>query len=592
MGASVTLYSEVDIDENSDNKEGGISGNKTSSATMPSWNVPTINTPALSTSTSGMYDVSWSVPSTAPDGSEYNWNDSTWIKATSATNRFKISDVQQSMTLYYRYKISDYQWINVSASTILPAYQQPLNLTAENYTGAATDNNNADTRITWSVAGSQTNQQIGDEFELQRSTDVGFATFFTVGTVSYNPATLNYELIDRTSEENINQKVYYRVRRTKTSGTWLWAVCATTEIPKSMTHVGIKAGSVTAEIDANNLVTLKWDFDNGNVWSKDSKIVIVRIRTENNLEEKKELEYSDATKTFTEELTMMCKEFKYGVYILPGNTKYPKQNTVDARVIGNPIVPVNFGDVTELQASKGYFSDRVVLTWLLGNGGAETFAVQRREHGSTGNFSQIETKAAFESSKEYKFDDVTGVPGIIYEYRIAAMTSCATGLNTAYSPISIGFRTPTGNFYGRVTYENGQAVEDVVINATTEEVILSKSLDFNSGATASITNTDLLKDSTSSVTLQAWIAPSTTTGTQNIISKQDMYEIGIENDKFYFKAGTASLQTDTVSVSSVLANSDYVHLTGVYNGSSCKIFINGILKANATTSPATIPALV
>ena len=303
MGKTVKLHTYVRIDENSDGKGAVIVGDKSASATMPSWSKPVINPPALSSSTPGMYDVSWSIPGTPPAGSQYNWEaGNNWTTATAGTQRFDIADTQQPKTLRYRYNISDYQWITVSENVIIPAYQQPRNLAVANYSD--TDNTNADTRITWTTAASQDKQVTGDVFEVQRSTDSGFTSPFTVGTVSYEPSTTTYEIIDRTSELNHNGTVYYRVRRTKAIS-WNWAVCATANIVKSMSHKGIAAGSVTETIDSDNNVTLTWAYNNGNVWSSGSKIVIKRIRLDNNLTETKELDYNAATTSYNERLTEM-----------------------------------------------------------------------------------------------------------------------------------------------------------------------------------------------------------------------------------------------------------------------------------------------
>src|SRR3546814_1781216 len=61
-------------------------------------------------------------------------------------------------------------------------------------------------------------------------------------------------------------------------------------------------------------------------------------------------------------------------------------------------------------------------------------------------------------------DDTKGIPGIYYEYMVVGAVNC--GNVTRYSKdtlYAVGFRSPTGTIYGRITYENGQAVENVAV---------------------------------------------------------------------------------------------------------------------------------
>jgi hypothetical protein len=582
MGKQVTIYTTVDIDENGDDSNGGINGGKSADKTMPNWSNPTVMTPNFSNEV-GKYDVVWTVTN-APANSQYRWNGiGDWQTSTSGTtNKFDVSNTQQTCNLQFQYRISDYQRITTSASVILPAYQQPLNFTASDFTP-----DNGDTKLSWNVAPSQTSQQTGDAFEIQRSADPGFATAITVGTINYDPSKTSYELTDKTSDENLNGKVYYRIRRTKASA-WQWSFCKTTDIEKKMSHKGIRDESVLVGIDDNNKALVTWDFDEGNVASDNSQIIVERVNLITQQKDKIALPYAATTMSYEEELTAMCQEFMYNIYIVPGNSKYSTQEPVPSQLKDSErrIIPLNLGTVPVIRASKGYFSDRVELEWELSDGAIETFAITRRLCGSMDEFKQIDTQASYEASKAYTYSDVTGIPGQLYEYRITGLTNCADGVHETYSSVTIGFRTPTGDIYGRVTFENGQAVENVEINVETEENIRSKSLAFTSGSFASISNKDLLKNNLDAITLQAWIAPDATTGLQKVISKDGMYELGIDNNRFYFKAGTETLKTDTLSVTDVKDGGDFMHLTGVYDGNRLLIYINGQLIARTTTSVA------
>ncbi|MDR0874010.1 MAG: LamG domain-containing protein, partial [Prevotellaceae bacterium] len=562
----------VDINDGADYDE----DHTTSSFNAPIFGSPTISSTTNSTR-AGQYDIAFNVSDFS--AGQYRFSNEATATTLSSSNKtvtLPLTKNTQDLTLYYWHKLTDAcsntMWIERSVKVTVPAYQKAENFTASNTSAA--DNTNADTKLTWTISGDASADY--GSFEIQRSTDEGFAT--NVKSFSIGYSSTPYELIDRTSEENINGTVYYRISRLTPSG-WKFdpAVTQTAKITKTMSHKGIKAGSVTEEIDAANKVTVKWDFDTGNVISDKSKIVIQRVQLENQKTDLTELDYEATKKSYTEEINAMCKEYHYNVYIKPGNTKYNVQEPVEAKLAaGSPqIVPTNFGNISSLIASKGYFSDRVELEWKLVDGAAETFSIQRREYGSTSDddYKQLDTKPAFESAQQYTYTDVTSTPGIIYEYRVAGMTSCATGLSTVYSPAAVGFRTPTGDFYGRVTFENGQPEKDVQINVTTEDEIDAHALQIAAGQTATVNNADLLKNATAAATLQAFVSSTSANG--DIIAKNGAYILGINNDNYFFTAGDKTL---TLNINSLKASAQlgaFVQITGVYTGSELILYING-----------------
>ena len=102
--------------------------------------------------------------------------------------------------------------------------------------------------------------------------------------------------------------------------------------------------------------------------------------------------------------------------------------------------------------------------------------------------------------------------------------------------------------------------------------ITGKSYHFNAMDNLSVTNTDLLKTNTDSITLQAWV--NTTVKKGNIISKANMYELRIEDGKPMFIVGTATL-TSQNSLEFYTESSQFVHLTAVATADSAMIYANG-----------------
>ncbi|MDR2627352.1 MAG: LamG domain-containing protein, partial [Dysgonamonadaceae bacterium] len=80
--------------------------------------------------------------------------------------------------------------------------------------------------------------------------------------------------------------------------------------------------------------------------------------------------------------------------------------------------------------------------------------------------------------------------------------------------------------------------------------------------------------------------PTAITGLQKVIAKDGMYELGIDNNQFYFKAGDKTLKTDTLSVSDVQIAGRFIHLTGMYDGNRLLIYVNGELIERETSGIA------
>ena len=541
------------------------------------YEAPTLSV-ALSQNNAGYQTISGTINSTT--GSTNRYYDSGSLASTSFSgNNFSfqvpIQDDNRNETAAVRYLVADYcgeQSITKTASISVPGYPVPTGLNATYANGSVS--------LSWSM--SSTN--VTGDFAIQRSPNADFSGATTIiSNLSISSRTHQ----DNVSDLNLNGTYYYRIHRTSDDAAgWGWAKSASNSVSISSTHRTVKSGSVTVTQTpaGGKNALIKWDYNEG-IWSTGSKVMIDRINisTGGSKETIEAPADSVTKKQYTDQIPASCNAYKYEVYVKPGQTAYPAQTAVSSN---KEVIWEENGemDKSSLIASKGYFSDRVELAWR-SSGNLEEFIIQRREYGTT-EFTQLDTKKATASGTYYTYVDDRAIPGIIYEYSVGGVASCAgKTLSTTNVPTDVGFRTPTGDIYGRVAFESGQGEEGVTVSATTDDVIPMKSLSFASSATATIENTDLLKNNTSAVTLQAWIAPQTGSGIRKIISKNNMYELGINSaGNFYFKAGSAELITDSITAAKVTATSAFVHLSGVFNGSKLSIYINGILKATTTAT--------
>ena len=488
-----------------------------------------------------------------------------------------ITESQQSKTVFVRYTLGYCNRTVVKSSNItLPAYPQAKNF-------KATQLANGDVSVTWDVnAATGANYISGDQFEIQRADNIEFNNPVNVGKVDYNQATSTYSYLNQTSTENLNGTYYYRIRRTKTQAEWGWDLDEVTSVQLSMAHKYVASANVQFNAKTN-VAQIKWNYNSGNVWTANSSVIIERYNlTSGGAKEVIVVPADSLTKrSFSEELFLMCNKFTYKIYVKPGNTNYVTQEALS--VNGDNVVPLESGELYSINASKGYFSDRIELSWETDGMPIDYFSVKNRIFQSGNAFKQIAQVTGTIGSESYQFSDGQSNPGEIYEYQIIGVTKCTDVTIYTDTLLTYGFRTPTGDIYGRVTFENGQAEENVEVRLESGEGISGRSLVFDAGHTATINNTSFLETSTESVTVQAWIAPDAFSGTQKIVTKPGMYELGLTDNFVYFSVGDQTLNS-VVPVNGFLEGSGFVHVTGVFSGDSLFVYINGERTDSAKTS--------
>lgn len=488
---------------------------------------------------------------------------------------YAVRNEARTVSMTYYKKISDWQFIDVEATDItIPAYQHPTDF-------KVTQQADGDVKVTWSIASYSGSVVTGGEFEVQRSKDEKFATVETVGTLAFEGAK-SYTLTDEVSEKNLNGKYYYRLRRTNAAA-WNWGYVKSTSIDLSMKHK--KIATARGENTKDGQVKLTWTYDNGNIWSDNSNVMVKRTNTTTGVSTTYAIADDLNITSYTETLPTTCDVYIYNIYVQPGNSVYATQAEMQVVSDGN-LYSTSIGYVATAIASKGYYSDRVSLEWEIEGGSVDQFSIRAREYGSNGDWKQIEQIDANVASTSYQYSDTKAVPGVIYEYQIVAVKNCGGGNDQIpYEGEIIGFRTPTGDIYGRVTFENGQAVADVEVRAEIAEGegITGKAYVADGNDQLKIDNARLLQEATATVTLEAWIRPEAA-GT--IIKKAGMYELLYKGGKIAFKVGSQEV-TSASSLSIYTQEQPYVHVAAVADEDYLYIYLNGVQEAR-TQRTATV----
>lgn len=371
----------------------------------------------------------------------------------------------------------------------------------------------------------------------------------------------------------------FSVRRSHTGNYAVWnnTFSKQTSLSASAKHSNVTAGSVHAVLDEEaKTATITWQ-TNGDIWSSGTKAVLTRLNVTTNTTDNIELSKEDfLSGKYVDDMIMVCNEYRYRLTVKPAEA----YGTLTPVAAPESIMPTSIGNLVAFTAGKGYYSDRVELAWS-SKGNFERFVINRKEHGAPDtDYKQIAVTEGNEAQNDYYYNDVNAVPGVVYDYQIKGQVMCSGNLLESDEVLTdVGFRTPTGDIYGRVTFESGQAVSGAKVSAEPTEGsgVPGKSYVFTGASNLTVDNDQLLNDATQAVTLQAWVRAAKE-GT--IIEKPGMYKLAYNGKKIEFTAGTQTLKTPK-KLSDYASSAQFVHLSAVANDTHLYIYVNGLAVAEA-----------
>lgn len=406
-----------------------------------------------------------------------------------------------------------------SANKTRPAYPQVKEISA-NY-----DQVTRKAKVNWNLSAAPTQNCIEDNMVLTiKSTDKATDAVETIAqNIKYmaGKTAYSYEL-DVPLGKSLNYEFSVRRSHTGTSDVWNNAFSKQTSLSASAKHCNVTAGSVHAVLDEEaKTATITWQTE-GDIWSSGTKAVITRLNVTNNTTDNIELSKEDFKRgKYVDKMITVCNEYSYRLTVKPAEA-YGTLTPVEAP---EAIMPTSIGNLVAFTAGKGYYSDRVELAWS-SKGNFERFVINRKEHGAPDtDYKQIAVTEGNEAQNDYYYNDVNAVPGVVYDYQIKGQVMCSGNLLESDEVLTdVGFRTPTGDVYGRVTFESGQAVSGAKVSAEPTEGsgVPGKSYVFTGASNLTVDNDQLLNDATQAVTLQAWVRAAKE-GT--IIEKPGMYKL-------------------------------------------------------------------
>lgn len=486
-------------------------------------------------------------------------------------DNFSDYNVKQKYTPSYNKQVT---YSTLSDSHTRPAYPQVKEISAD-YNQVTRK-----AKVNWNLSAAPTQNCIEDNMVLTiKSTDKATnAVETTTQNIQYMAGKTAYSYeFDVPLGKSLNYEFSIKRSHTGNSDVWNNAFSKHTSLSASAKHSNVTAGSVHAVLDEEaKTATITWQTE-GDIWSSGTKAVITRINVTTNTTDNIELSKEEfLSGKYVDDMIMVCNEYRYRLTVKPTEA-YGTLPTVAAP---ESIMPTSIGNLVAFTAGKGYYSDRVELAWS-SKGNFERFVINRKEHGAPdADYKQIAVTEGNEAQNDYYYNDVNAIPGIVYDYRIRGQVMCSGKLIESDEKLTdVGFRTPTGDIYGRVTFESGQAVSGAKVSAEPTEGsgVPGKSYVFTGASNLTVDNDQLLNDATQAVTLQAWVRAAKE-GT--IIEKPGMYKLAYNGKKIEFTAGTQTLKTPK-KLSDYASSAQFVHLSAVANDTHLYIYVNGLAVAEA-----------
>ena len=492
------------------------------------------------------------------------------------TDKMSLDDfsdykVKQKYTPSYNNKVT---YSTLGDSHTRPAYPQVKEISAD-YNQATRK-----AKVNWNLSAAPTQNCIEDNMVLTiKSTDKATnAVETTTQNIKYMAGKTAYSYeFDVPLGKSMNYEFSIKRSHTGNYAVWNNTFSKHTSLLASAKHSNVTAGSVHAVLDEEaKTATITWQTE-GDIWSSGTKAVITRINVTTNTTDNIELSKEEFLGgKYVDNMIMVCNEYRYRLTVKPAEA-YGTLPTVAAP---ESIMPTSIGNLVTFTAGKGYYSDRVELAWS-SKGNFERFVINRKEHGAPDtDYKQIAVTEGNEAQNDYYYNDVNAVPGIVYDYRIKGQVMCSGNLLESDEVLTdVGFRTPTGDIYGRVTFESGQAVSGAKVSAEATEGsgVPGKSYVLSGASKLTVDNDSLLKDATQAATLQAWVRAAKE-GT--IIEKPGMYKLAYNDKKIEFSAGTQTLKTPK-KLSEYVSSDQFVHLSAVASATHLIIYINGEAVAEA-----------
>lgn len=296
---------------------------------------------------------------------------------------------------------------------------------------------------------------------------------------------------------------------------------------------------------------------------------------------------------FTDENIQNCVTYRYQVRPISPCNQNGAYNSSTSQSAQLNIFQNISATLSSVKASKGYYSNRVQLSWSTDQRVAlNNYEIWRKIAGSTADSVKIATVLG--GVNEY--NDETAVSGFLYQYYIIGKLNCI-GITPSYTNVlsDIGYKSPSGSVSGRVTFTGGFSLNGAKVIAERSNSNLSNpdgySLAFNgSSQYVEVANSSSL-GFTGDFTVEMWVRPSNLSSDFTLLNKtDDINSNGFKLHYDYISASSSKVifelrigsNTYNVQMNSPLTLNTYSQITVTRIGTKLSIASNGSVQANST----------
>ncbi|MDR0811799.1 MAG: LamG domain-containing protein, partial [Paludibacter sp.] len=389
--------------------------------------------------------------------------------------------------------------------------------------------NNGNITLNWNMVEGSSNS-ISDNYQIYWKKGTGAWQNTNVNTKGYNYSETNPSVTFPYPEVDAGEGDYqFLVARGKFiySNTTFNSVSSVIKIATNK----IQPTSINANLQSDNTtILIEWGTDGGRtgsafryrIYRKTGNNSFVSIAT-----------VTTDIKEYIDNNVVGCTPYLYEVRAFDGTNEYATIATTQAIV--RPLS--NAGSISDLFISKGFYNDRVNISWKVSAGaGFNRFSIMRKIKNLPNAAEQQIYEVVSSGLTQYSFDDVNATAGTYYDYRVVAWTDCSGEVNEGGSLVSTGFKQPYGVVSGKVSYgTNDVAVEGVNIIAVGESEYANKSLEFTRTANTGIKtpyNTGAL--SNSAFTFQTWVMVNdATSNIQSLMDAAGKYAVEIDGSNVW-----------------------------------------------------------
>jgi len=283
---------------------------------------------------------------------------------------------------------------------------------------------------------------------------------------------------------------------------------------------------------------------------------------------------------YLDQSIVQCQTYEYQLKAINDCNPDGVQCDSIVRIKLTPDLSNTFFPSTSLLASKGYFSNRVEISWTVQNNSnfIDAFKIYRKPMGTNEDSTVVGT---LNGGSNFFIDNYVEA-GILYQYFIVAESQCEH--TTLYSNVatSIGFRSPFGTITGNVSYGGGIAVNGVKITAESTSGIIGNSLLLN-GTQSLVINDAASLDLTNGLLLETWMKPTSYAANFTVIEKAGSYSLKYiqSSNEYRFSVYKSVSEIATVNIpASNLPLNNYSHIAAQVRNDSLQIFVNGVKKVS------------